>query len=70
MLESLVNLNICFSHVYMDDISDMICQIYHLNLEQYFIQQQHDLISDIYVIINVYLLYMIVIRCDRKNSHH
>ena len=34
MLESLVNINIFFSNVYMDDIADMIFQIYHLHLEQ------------------------------------
>ena len=31
------------SHVYIDGIADMIFQIYHLHLEQYYIQQQHDL---------------------------
>ena len=29
--------------VYTEDKSDMICQIHHLHVEQYFIQQQHDL---------------------------
>ena len=32
-----------FSNVYVDDIAEMICQIYHLHFEKYYIQQQHDL---------------------------
>ena len=32
-----------FLDVYMDDISDMIYQIYHLHLKHYFIQQQHNI---------------------------
>ena len=39
MLAYLVNINIFVSDVYMDDIFDIIYQIYHLNLDQYFIQQ-------------------------------
>ena len=30
------------SNVYMDDIADMICHIYHFHLDQYYIQQKHD----------------------------
>ena len=44
MLAYLVNLNIFDSDANMDDTADMICQLHHLHLEQYFIQQQHDII--------------------------
>ena len=30
-------------NIYMDDIADIICQIYHIYLEQYYNQQQHDI---------------------------
>ena len=30
------------SDVYLYNISDMKCQIHHLHLEQYFIQQKHN----------------------------
>ena len=46
-------------NVYMDDIVNIICQIHHLHLETYFIQQQHDFNSDIYGRINVSLLQLI-----------
>ena len=42
MLESLVNQNSSVSDSYMEYIPDMIFQLHHLHLEQYFIQQQHD----------------------------
>ena len=35
--------NISVSNLYMDDIAGMICKIYRLHLEKYYIQQQHDL---------------------------
>ena len=31
------------SNVYTDDTTNMICQIYHLHLDQYYIQQKQDL---------------------------
>ena len=43
MLASLEIHNNFVSGLYMDDIANMICHIYHLHLEQYFIQQQHDI---------------------------
>ena len=43
MLTSFGFHNSFFSGVYMDDISDMTCQIHHLHLEQYLIQQQYDI---------------------------
>ena len=43
MLASLEILNSFASGIYMDDVSDIICQLQHLYLEQYFIQQKHEL---------------------------
>ena len=43
MLAFLVNINSFVSDVYMDNIADTICQIHYSHLEQYFIQQKHDL---------------------------
>ena len=43
MLEYLETHNSFVSDVYMDDIADMICQLQHSHLEQYFIQQKHDI---------------------------
>ena len=42
MLVSLVIQKSFVSDVYMDDISGIKYQPYHLHLEQYFIQQRHD----------------------------
>ena len=42
MLNYLEIYNTFFSDVYSNDISDMKCQLYHLNLEQYLIQQKHN----------------------------
>ena len=42
MLEHLLNIGCFVSDAYMEDITDMKCQIHHLHLEQYFIQQKHD----------------------------
>ena len=33
------------SNIYMDEIFDMICQLFHLHLEQYYFQQQQDISS-------------------------
>ena len=41
MLESLVIHHSFFSDVYREDIADIKCQLHHLHLEQYFIQQKH-----------------------------
>ena len=41
MLEYLEIHNSFVSDVYMEDISNMLCQFYRLHLEQQFIQQQH-----------------------------
>ena len=43
MLSSLKIHNKFVYGVYTEDKADIICQIHHLHLEQYFIQQQHDL---------------------------
>ena len=43
MLSYLVNCNSFISVAYMNDIYDMICQLYHLHLDPYFIKQEHDL---------------------------
>ena len=40
MIEYMVNHNSFVSDAYMEDISDMICKIYYLHLNQYFILQQ------------------------------
>ena len=42
MIASLVHLNSYIYNIYMDDIADMISQIYHIHLEQYYTQQQYD----------------------------
>ena len=44
MLASFVNINSFVSDIYMDDIFDMPCNINHIHLEMFFIQQKHDLI--------------------------
>ena len=43
MLAYLVNCKKIVTNMYMNDISNIICQLYHLHLEQYFFRQQHDL---------------------------
>ena len=42
MSASLVIHNSFASDIYMEDIANMICQLLHLHLEQYFIEQKHD----------------------------
>ena len=42
MLALLLQISIMFNDEYTEDISDMVCQIHHLNLDKSFIQQQHD----------------------------
>ena len=44
MLEPLMNITVLAPDVYMYDISDMIHQLF-----QYYIQQQHDFVSDRFV---------------------
>ena len=41
MLTSLIIHNHFVSDVHMEDMTDMKCQLRHLNLEKYFIQQKH-----------------------------
>ena len=53
MLLSLVIHNSFISDVYMEDISDITCQIHHLHLEQYFIQQKMIKITKNYVSITI-----------------
>ena len=42
MLAYLLNFNSFFSDVYMDNLADKKCQLHHLHLYKYFIQQTHD----------------------------
>ena len=43
MLTSLADINSLVSVIYIYDISNMICQLHHLHLEQYFIQQKYNI---------------------------
>ena len=56
MLASLIDHRIYVSNVYMYNIDYMICEIHHLHLEQYFIQQKHDINLRHYVSITLSLL--------------
>ena len=42
MLESLVIINSFVTDVYMEYIADMKCQLHHIHMEKYFIQQKRD----------------------------
>ena len=42
MLESLEIHNSFVYVVYTEDKADMICQIHHLHMDRYYIQQKHD----------------------------
>ena len=61
MLESLEIQNSLASDVNMDDIANMICHIL-----QYFIQQQNDQISEIYVSNTGYILQITNSCCRRE----
>ena len=43
--EFLVNFNTFDSDIYIYDIANMICQLHHLQLEYFFIQQKNELNS-------------------------
>ena len=68
MLAYLLSLNRFVYDIYMEDIANVICKIHHLHLEQYFIQQQHDLNCRYLCIIIVSLLKFIYIFWGRENS--
>ena len=53
MLVFLVIHNIFIYDVYIEDIANMKCRIYHLHLEKWFIQKQMSIIADIYASIAI-----------------
>ena len=70
MLASLLNINSYVSDVYIYDLANMVCKLNHLHLKKYFIQQQLDIITNIYVSYNLFLLQLSYIRWCKENIQH
>ena len=66
MLAYLVIINSFVSDIYMKDIADMKFQIHRIKLDQLFIQQNQQTLSEIYVRILVSLLQFLYICWGRE----
>ena len=70
MLSSSVIINRFVSDVYMEDITNMKCQLRRLHSDKYFLQKHMIKIANIYGNINVHLLRFIYISWVRENIQH